>query len=118
MGRESASLAPPDRDIQHHLAADYWAASGLISINFGRQTAKSIKATTANASLERALSLDTLFAAVSHPQPVAWLPLFFRPAPPIIPRVAASRQTPVLLQRSPKWASFARRQRLGEVRVA
>lgn len=67
MGRESASLAPPDRDIQHHLAAEYWAAPVLISINHRRKPAKSIKTTAAIASLRRALSPDILFAPQSRP---------------------------------------------------
>lgn len=118
MGRISASLAPPDRDIQHHLAAESWAAPVLVSINRRRKPAKSIKTTVAAASLRRALSPDTLFRSQSRPWPAPWQPLFFRPAPPIISRVAASRQTPVQLQRSAKWASSARRLRRGEVRAA
>lgn len=73
-----------------------WAAPVLISINRRRQPAKSIKTTIATASLRRAPSADTLFAPQSRPWPAPWLPLFFRPAPPIISGVAASRQTPVL----------------------
>lgn len=112
----SALLAPPDRDIPTSSGRGCWAGFDLVSIGHHRSSAKSIKQSAATTSPARALSTDTLFISLPHLQPPCRLPLFFRPAPPIL-GCEASRQTADVLRRSARWALFARRRRRGEAKV-